>query len=128
MGDALGMLREDLHRTVNRRLGVKAKGMAEATAEVVDTALRFWPERTMAKYAAKGEAEGPRVLQAIPVIWAKVREDLEARWGTSQNTMAALDLLVQPVVIELANIWFASVEERIDFRRCIWEARHLRRA
>lgn len=128
MGDALGMLRLDLHRTVVRRLGVKTGGMAEATAEVVDTALRWWPERTMARYAAKGDAEGPKVLQAIDVIWAKVREDLEFRWGTSANTMAALDLLVQPVVVELANIWFSSIEERIDFRRCIWEARHLRRA
>ena len=128
MGDALGMLLVDLHKTINRRLAVKAGGMADATAEVVDTTLRFWPERTMARYASRGEAEGPKVLQAIAVIWAKVREDLEARWGTSPNTMAALDLLVQPVVIELAHIWFNSIEERIDFRRCIWEARHLRRA
>lgn len=128
MGDALGMLLHDLRKTINRRLAVKAGGMADATAEVVDTTLRFWPERTMARYASRGEAEGPKVLQAIAVIWAKVREDLEARWGTSANTMAALDLLVQPVVIELAHIWFNSIEERIDFRRCIWEARHLRRA
>jgi hypothetical protein len=128
VGDALGMLLHDLRKTINRRLAVKAGGMADATAEVVDTTLRFWPERTMARYASRGEAEGPKVLQAIAVIWAKVREDLEARWGTSANTMAALDLLVQPVVIELAHIWFNSIEERIDFRRCIWEARHLRRA
>ena len=122
MGDALGMLLNDLHRMINRRLHTKTV-MAEATAEVVDTVLLWWPDRTMARYAARGE-DGPLVLDAISVIGAKVREDLEHRWGTDANTLAAIDALLMPVVVELANIWFASVEHRIDMRRCMWEVRY----
>lgn len=126
MGDALGMLLDDLHRMVNRRLHTSA-GMAAATAEVVDTVLRWWPDRTMARYAARGE-EGPVILDAISVIAAKAREDLEYRWGTDKNTLEAVDRLVMPVVVELAGVWFSSVETRIDMRRCMWEARHRARA
>lgn len=126
MGDALGMLLDDLYRIINRRLHT-APGMADATAEVVTTVLRWWPDKTMARYAARGE-EGPLVLDAISVIAAKAREDLEHRWGTDANTLEAIDRLVMPVVVELANVWFGSVEQRIDMRRCMWEARHRARA
>jgi hypothetical protein len=81
----------------------------------------------MARYAARGE-EGPVILDALSVIAAKALEDLEHRWGTDTNTLAAIDRLVMPVVVELASVWFASVESRIDMRRCMWEARHRARA
>lgn len=126
MGDALGMLLQDLHLIIHRRLHTTA-AMRSATVEVVDTVLRWWPDRTMARYAARGE-EGPLILDAISVIAAKAREDLEHRWGTDTNTLEAIDRLVMPVVVELANVWFASVEHRIDMRRCVWEARHRSRA
>lgn len=124
MGDALGMLLTDFHKVIRRRIGINSKAWHEAVAEVVNTALTWWPERTMATYAAKADSSGAKVLEAISVIWAKTREDLEARWGTDRNTMEALDQLVQPVVVELANVWFSSTENRIEMRRCIWEARH----
>lgn len=126
MGDALGMLLDDLYRIINRRLHA-APGMAEATAEVVATVLRWWPDRTMARYAARGE-EGPLILDAISVVAAKTREDLEHRWGTDANTLEAIDRLVMPVVVELANVWFGSVEQRIGMRRCMRAARHRSRA
>lgn len=126
MGDALGMLLGDLCQIVNRRLHT-APILEHATSEVVATVLRWWPDRTMARYAARGE-EGPLVLDAISVIAAKAREDLEHRWGTDQNTLEGIDRLVMPVVVELANVWFGSVEQRIDMRRCMWEARHRARA
>lgn len=80
----------------------------------------------MADYAAKRDTSGMQVLDAITVIWAKVREDLEFRWGMDKNTQAALDMLVQPVVVELANVWFASAENRIAMRGCIVEAIRLK--
>lgn len=122
MGDAPGMRLADLHVEIRRRLGHKAKGMASGVDEVVNTTLRFWPERAMAECAVKHKTHGAQALDAISVIWAKVREDLEARWGMDANTAAAIDALVQPVVIELANVWFSSAESRIAFRACIVEA------
>lgn len=126
MGDAPGMRLADLQDEIRTRLGPKCKGMAGGADEVVNTALRFWPERAMAEYAAKSKSKGTEVLDAIVVIWAKVREDLEARWGMDKNTAAALDVLVQPVVVELANIWFSSPESRIAMRACIVEANRAR--
>jgi hypothetical protein len=57
------------------------------------------------------------------VIEAKIREDLEARYGTNPNTLRALDLLLQAVVIELTSIWFRGVDYRIAMRRAMWLAR-----
>ena len=126
MGDAPGMRLADLQADIRERLGPKCTGMTGGVDEVVCTALRFWPERAMADYAAKQKTSGMQVLDAISVIWAKVREDLEARWGMDANTQAALDKLVQPVVVELANVWFASPENRIAMRGCIVEAIRLK--
>jgi hypothetical protein len=122
VGDALGMLLNDLHSLINRRLHI-ASVMHDATAEVVDTVLLWWPERTMARYASK-PCDDHLVLGAVRVIAAKVREDLEMRWGTAANTLAAIDHLLMPVVVEVANIWFGSTEQRIDLRRCMWEVRY----
>ena len=121
MGDVPGMRLVDLQRQIRTRMGC-TKQLASGSDEVVRTALRCWPERTMAAFAAKRHARDPSVINAVHVIWAKVREDLEARWGVDATTTAALDLLVQPIVLELANVWFASSESRIAMRGCIVEA------
>lgn len=122
MGDAPGMRLTDLQAEIRKRMGTKCVGMSGGADEVVCTALRFWPERAMAIYAAKQKTSGSQVLDAISVIWAKVREDLEARWGMDSNTQSALDVLVQPIVVELANVWFSSADARIAMRACIVEA------
>lgn len=121
MGDVPGMRLAELRAEVNRRLGPVSKGMAEGVNAIVCTSLRCWPERAMTALAAKGGRD-PATLDAISVIWAKVREVLEARWGMDANTQAALDRLVQPVVVELSKVWFKSPEHRIAFRGCIVEA------
>lgn len=119
MGDASGMRLADLQEEIRTRLGPKFAGMHGGIEEVVRTSLRFWPERAMADYAAKQPHSQMQALDAVSVIQAKVREDLEARWGMDANTQAALNKLVQPIVFELANIWFSSVNARIGFRACI---------
>lgn len=117
MGDALGIGLVDLRVEVRHRLGGVALSMPDACDEVVDTVLRWWPERTMADLARCPEPH--KTLDAIPVIAAKVREDLEARWGTDANTLHAIDALVMTVVVEIANIWFSTRENRIELRRCM---------
>ena len=121
MGDVPGMRMAELQAEIRKRMGT-GKALAGGSDEVVRTALRFWPERAMASLAAKNKGRDPKTLDAVPVIWAKVREDLEARWGMDANTAAALDLLVQPIVLELSRIWFKSPENRIAIRGCIVEA------
>lgn len=122
MGDAPGMRLVDLQAEIRRRLGKDAAGMAGGVDEVVRTALRCWPERTMQGYALRANPRDQEVVNAVGVVWAKVRETLEARWGTDKNTAAALDKLVQPVVLEVAAIWFSSAFARAAVRGCIVEA------
>lgn len=126
MGDAPGLRLADLQREIRYRLAAKCKGMESGIDEVVNTALRFWPERAMADYASKAKTHALPVVDAMSVIWAKVREDLEARWGMDANTQAALNVLVQPVVVELANVWFQSAAMRVWVRSCIVEANRAR--
>lgn len=126
MGDAIGMELLDLLVEVRHRIGGIALSMPEACDEVVMTALRFWPERAMADIARRSSHQ--KALDALPVIWSKVREDLEARWGTDANTLAAIDTLVQSVVVDMANIWFSTVENRIEMRRCIMLVRMMHAA
>ena len=112
----------DLRDEVRRRMGHQATGLADACDEVTTTVAYFWPQRWMADLARKADAS-PFTLDTVAVIEAKVREDLEARFGTDRNTMRTLDLLVSAVVIEMFGMWFAGVEERIAMRRAMWVAR-----
>jgi hypothetical protein len=113
----------DLQDEVRRRLGPQAAGLAEACDEIVVAACRWWPQKHMAWIARHKREHGPEVAMAVPVIEAKVREDLEARYGTDPNTLRALDLLLQAVLIEMNAIWFRDVEHRIAMRRAMWLAR-----
>ena len=125
MGDASAVDTplSDLRDEIRRRMGHQADGLAEACDEVTSAVCYFWPQKWMADLARKADA-GPFTLDTIAVIEAKVREDLEARFGTDRNTMRTLDLLVSAVVIEMFGMWFAGVEERIAMRRAMWVARN----
>ncbi len=128
MGDASAVETPlcDLRDEVRRRMGHQANGLADACDEVTTTICYFWPQRWMADLARRHDASA-FWLDTIAVIEAKVREDLEARFGTDGNTMRTLDLLVSAVVIEMFGMWFAGVEERIAMRRAMWVARQVQR-
>lgn len=128
MGDASAVETPlcDLRDAVRRRMGHQADGLADACDEVATTVCYFWPQRWMAEIARRPDPSA-FWLDAISVIEAKVREDLEARFGTDGNTMRTLDLLVSSVVIEMFGMWFAGAEERIAMRRAMWVARQVQR-
>lgn len=113
----------NLRDEIRRRMGHQADGLSDACDEVTKTACYFWPQKHMATIARRRAEGGPQALEAIAVIQAKVREDLEARFGTDTNTMRTLDLLVSAVVIEMCSLWFNDVEARIHMRRAMWVAR-----
>lgn len=124
MGDASAVETPlcDLRDEVRRRMGHQADGLADACDEVTTTVCYFWPQRWMADLARRLDASA-FWLDTIAVLEAKVREDLEARFGTDGNTMRTLDLLVSAVVMEMFAMWFCGVEERIAMRRAMWVAR-----
>jgi hypothetical protein len=112
---------QGLKAQIRRRLRDQAVGLEEACDEIVETTCRFWPLKHMAVMASRQKWQPePDALNAVAVISAKSREDMEARFGMAGNTGRVLDLLCQSVAIELANVWFCDVEDRMAMRRvCI---------
>ena len=126
MGDALDTLtHQELLDAVREAIGPPAEQLAHTCDVIVDEVCRQWPERTMAKLARKLDSEeaGGKVLDAVAVITARVREQIEARWGCQPSHEAALDLVLRACVIEFANLWFSCVEARIAMRRIMFEVR-----
>jgi hypothetical protein len=127
VGDALDTLTlEGLRATVREFIGPSGATLEHTCDVIVDEICRQWPERTMADYARKidSNAVGAKVFDAIPVITARVREQIEARWGIKPSHTAALDLVLRGCVIEYANLWFASPTNRIAMRSIIAVVRH----
>jgi hypothetical protein len=121
-----GLTLAGIREHVREQIGGPAVAVQSAADELVDTTLRWWPERRMAELARRGNDAGPEALDAIAVISAKVREDVEHRWRMSANTASALDLLCMAVVAEIANLWFSSAEARIDMRAIMFTLRRRR--
>lgn len=132
MGDALDtpLTLDGLRALVREFIGPPGEALEHTCDVIVEEICRQWPERTMADYARKldSNAVGAKVLDAIAVITARVREQIEARWGIKPSHTAALDLVLRGCVIEFANLWFASPENRIAMRSIIAVVRHARRA
>lgn len=126
MGDALMDLLDDLRAAVRSRVGRPADDLAGTTDILVDRVAFFWPVRWMSILARQKVSEdvAGAALDAIAVIRSKVLEDCEARWGVTPTNREALDRLLEPVVLEMANIWFSGPDERMLFRRCCWMVRN----
>ena len=67
-------------------------------------------------------ASGLATLDALAVINAKTREDLEHRYGDKGNVAVAIDKLHRAVVLEIAEIWFSGPENRVAVRSACREA------
>jgi hypothetical protein len=131
VGDALDTLTlREVCDAVREQIGPRAE-LLEHTCDVIVTEVcRCWPERTMADIAAKlgCPKAADQVLDAIAVTTAKVRENIEARWGCKPSHKAALDLVLRACVVEFANLWFSCPEARIGMRAVIAVVRHSKRS
>lgn len=125
MGDAVAAPRiHELTDAVLTRLK-QPQGWRDAVAAVVEIACRYWPVEHMTRLARKPVSDATaaaETLEAVAVISAKTREDLEYRYGSSKNVAVAIDKLCSPVVLEVAEIWFSSPEARVAIRSACREA------
>lgn len=122
MGDALDTLTlRELCDAVREQIGPQAEQLEHTCDVIVTEVCRCWPEATMAEIAKKlgSHKAADDVLDAISVTTAKVRENIEARWGCKPSHKAALDLILRACVIEYANLWFSGPEARIGMRAVI---------
>jgi hypothetical protein len=126
VGDALDTLTlGEVREAIREAIGQPAEKLCHTCDVIVDEVCRQWPERHMASLARKLDCDsvGGQVLDAISVITARVREQIEARWGCKPSEQAALDLVLRAVVIEFANLWFCDPETRIGLRKIIFFVR-----
>jgi hypothetical protein len=127
VGNAAGMDLVWLHAEVRHAVGGPALQMQDEVAAIVDTTLVHWPERHMADLARRADTAGRESLDAVGVIGAKVREVLELGCATQEQSQA-VNLLVLACVVEVANVWFRSIEHRIGLRRLCFQLREGRAA
>jgi hypothetical protein len=126
VGDALDMLTlGDVRAAIRGAIGYPAQQLGHTCDVIVDEVCRQWPERHMANLARKLDCDsaGGQVFDAIAVITAKVREQIEARWDCKHSEQAALDLVLRAIVVEFANLWFFDAAARIGLRKIIFTVR-----
>lgn len=124
MGDTEASRLTQLRDAVRERIGKHAERLTHTCDVIVDEACRFWPEKEFLRIAAEVEAnrsDGRDAIAVISTLVAKCRENIEARWG-NQHTQG-INLLLEPVVIQLANIWFSSPQARLAMRQVILRLR-----
>jgi len=127
MTDAVNVQCDQLRQAIRDRIGQAAETFPHTVDVMVDEACKFWPEQEFVRIAAAVEANqshGMDVLDAIGVLVAKCRENLEARWGMQPSHCQAISLLMESVVVELANVWFSNAEARIAMREVIERLRN----
>jgi hypothetical protein len=127
VGDAASMDLAWLHTEIRHRAGGYALQLPDEVAAIVDATLVHWPERHMAELARRQGTAGREALDAIGVISAKVREVLEVGCATEEQA-ETVNLIVLACVLEVANLWFATVEHRIGIRRLAFQVRQGRAA
>lgn len=131
MGDTLDTLtQEGLRWTIREAVGPPGDILEHTCDVIVDEVCRQWPERTMADLARKLDSEttAGKMLDAIAVITARVREQIEARWHCRASEQAALELVLKCIVVEFTNLWISSPEARIGMRAVMGQVRRMPRA
>lgn len=124
MGSApAGAALAGLRRTIRERLDIDA-GIAPAVDEFTNAAARCWPHAYMTILARRQPESQEKAVEAVKVIVAKTREDVEAMWGAPQLLVDAFDKLGMPIVVEIANLWFESSSNRDAIRQACREARN----
>ena len=112
-----------LRRTIRERLDATPHDAA-AIDEFVNAAARCWPSPYMTILARRQPESQERAVAAVKVIVAKVREDVEARWGAPQPLVEKFNRLGMAIVVELASMWFDSMDNRDAIRQACREARN----
>lgn len=122
MGDAPDSRRlRTLADLIRSTIGPAGVTLSHTCDVLIMEICRCWPGKLMETIAADpaSEANCEAVLAAIDVITAKVRENIEARWGCRPSHKAALDLVLRACVIQFSKLWFSSEPDRAVIRRLI---------
>ena len=98
MGDApVTLTPRELADTVRLRIGEHGESFGHTCDIIIAEICRCWPMEEMADIAAhlKDSHTADRFLNAFNVITAKVRENIEARWGCKRSNRIALGVVLK---------------------------------
>lgn len=126
MGDAPDSQRlRTLADLIRSTIGPAGVTLSHTCDVLILEICRCWPDKAMHNIAADPTSEEncTAVLAAIDVISAKVRENIEARWGCRPSHRAALDLVLRACVIKFAQLWFSSPADRAVMHRLVLAVR-----
>lgn len=112
-----------LRQRLREEIGQRAVRAGRAHDEFVDAICRCWNVEHWTRLArAQPDSEMAAVRDA-KVLIAKVREDVEAMWGDSEQLRALYADVGQEAVQVFARLWFHSLENRAWIKGAIAEAR-----
>lgn len=115
----LPQLRDRLRADV----GPPAFRAGRAFDEFCDSLCRCWCVEHWTRLARSQPESQREAVQSAKVLIAKVREDVEAMWGDSQQLRTLYGSLGEPLVGAFARLWFDNQDNRNWIRGAIREAR-----
>lgn len=130
MGDTLDTFTlPTLRDAIRRSIGEPATLMPDVSDAIVDATLRLWPcEWATILARSKSFEAGQQFYHLAKLVEARCLEYLEWRYGTHPNVELAMQLLLAPVVNEMAMFWLEGVEYRNAIRQAIASIRRADRA
>lgn len=130
MGDTLDTLTlPTLRDAIRRAIGEPATLMPDVCDAIVDATLRLWPCEWASLLArSKSFQAGQEFFHVTELVEARCLEYLEWRYGTHPNVELAMQLLLAPVVNEMAMFWLEGPEHRNVIRQAIAAIRRADRA
>ena len=123
MSDAPAGMRVHLRNRLRAEIGPRAVNAGRAFDEFVDSVCRCWNCEHWTKLARSQPESQAAAIQDAKVVIAKVREDVEAMWGDSEQLRTLYSSVGEHTVAVFARLWFESMANRTWMRQACREAR-----
>lgn len=123
MSDAPAGMLPHLRSRLRAEIGPRAVNAGRAFDEFVDAICRCWNCEHWTKLARSQPESQAAAIQDAKVVIAKVREDVEAMWGDSEQLRTLYSSVGEHAVAVFARMWFESMANRTWMRTACREAR-----
>jgi len=112
-----------LRSRLRQDVGPRAVNAGRAFDEFVDAICRCWNVEHWTRLARSQPESEMAAVKDCKVLIAKVREDVEAMWGDSEQLRSLYSSVGEQTVGMFARLWFESMANRTWMRQACREAR-----
>lgn len=124
MSAAPSGLLPQLRSLLRAEVGSRAVESGRAFDEFVDAILRCWNLEHWQRLARDQPGSQMAAVRDAKVLIAKVREDVEAMWGDSEQLQTLYRTVGRDCMEAFLRFWFTSEANRAWVRGAIREIRH----